>query len=413
MSERKIIEKNIRRYFKEHKNGRVAVLPFRNLSGMVSDVLKEEFDIQEQFIVDNNAYDMEHIYPMDRMPEGYESCTFLMAAYGNTKKALHEQLLKYVPEDRIVDLLFDEEQEQVFASDSKVHIDFLCPGFVKCGTTSLHYALAQNPRIFLPQVKETYFLSSSINAATHEAFKKHYREEDTAGKIVGDIDPSYKSRAEDVYRYCGSEVKIVFCVRNPVNALYSHYKMGMRNEIFMTDSKMANAKVLEGGGKNISPEMFDIWAQKYRFRNRYTDYIKMFLQYYPEEQIKIIVSEELYADVQGQMDDLQDFLGIPAEDKLVYREFPRENIGSKVAKDQTGLDININMGLLRRRLVQRCDLASLDLLRDIREKVEEFTLVDYNEPMLESTRRELQDYYMDSIHEMEGMLGRSLQGKWY
>lgn len=139
----------------------------------------------------------------------------------------------------------------------------------------------------------------------------------------------------------------------------------------------------------------------------------MFLQYYPEEQIKIIVSEELYADVQGQMDDLQDFLGIPAEDKLVYREFPRENIGSKVAKDQTGLDININMGLLRHRLVQQGDFRSLDLLRDIREKVEEFTLVDYNEPMLESTRRELQDYYMDSIHEMEGMLGRSLQGKWY
>ena len=80
MSERKIIEKNIRRYFKEHKNGRVAVLPFRNLSGMVSDVLKEEFDIQEQFIVDNNAYDMEHIYPIDSMPEGYESCTFIIAA---------------------------------------------------------------------------------------------------------------------------------------------------------------------------------------------------------------------------------------------------------------------------------------------------------------------------------------------
>lgn len=411
MNEKEIIEKNIRRHFKSNSSNQVAVLPFRNLSGMVSDILKEEFDIQVRFIVDNNVYDMEQIYPMDRMPEGYGECTFLLAAFGETKRILKEKLLEYVPEDRIIDVLFDEERENVFQSDSKVHMDFLCPGFAKCGTTSLHYALARNPKIFLPYVKETYFLRFAINEKTHSVFKKHYNEE-TAGRIVGGIEPSYRNNAEDVYRYFGGGLKIIFCVRNPVDALYSYFKMEMRDEIFMLESDALKSEMMEGYAR-VSPELFDKWAMKYRYRALYSDYIKTFLKYYPMEQIKIITTEELYADTYRHMDDLQNFLGIPEEDKLEYREFPLENLGSKVAKDRKGLEINISIGQLRRRLRQQGDVQSLNMLLDIREKVEAFTMTDYNEPMWESTRRSLSDYYRESIHELEEISGRSLQGIWY
>lgn len=412
MNEKRIIANNIHAYFKENENRNIVILPLRNLSGLVSDILNDEYHIQEQFIIDNNGYDMKHIYPIDQMPEGYKECTFMLAATGSVKKVLREKLLEYVSEDRIVDLLFDEECEQVFQSDSKVHIDFICPGFHKCGTTSLHYALAQNPRIFLPRVKETYFFGSAIDVMAHEAFKNHYRPEDTMGKFVGDIEPGYKNAAEDIYRYCGPDLKLIFCVRNPVDFLYSYFKMEMRDELFMLEpssSRVENNR----WGEQLSPEMFDRWAIKHRFRGRYPDCIKLFLEYYPLEQVKIIVSEELYADVYSHMDDLQSFIGIPKEEKLEYYEFPHENMGSKVAKDQVALDINKSIQQLRHSLVQKGDFHSLDLLDNIQRKVEKITLTDFNEPMLESTRRSLLDYYMDSIHELEDMLGRSLQGVWY
>ncbi len=412
MNERQIITNNIYKYFETNKNKKIVILPYRNLSGVVSDILNDEYGIREQFIVDNYACDMEHIYPMNRMPDGYEECTFMLAAFGGTKKVLHEMLLEYVSEDRIVDLLFDENREKVFQSDSKVHMDFLCPGFTKCGTTSMHYALAQNPKIFLPKVKETYFLNYAVDEKAHEAFKNHYKPEETAGRIVGDIEPGYKNMAEDVHRYCGSDLKLIFCVRNPVDVLYSYYKMEMRNALFMLEASTSGTESNEWDG-NVSPELFDKWAVKYSFRGRYSDYINSYLKYYPMEQIKIIVGEELYADTKNAMDDLQSFLGIPEKDKLEYREFPRENIGSKVAKDQIGLEINKNIQQLRYKLIQKGDFQSLDLLYSIRDKIEELTLVDYNEPMLESTRQNLLDYYMDSIHDLEGMLGRSLQGVWY
>ncbi|MCM1266515.1 MAG: sulfotransferase domain-containing protein [Bacteroidales bacterium] len=413
MNEKVIIRKNLQKYFMKNDNKKIVILPLRNLSGMVKDILSEEYGIQEQFLIDNYSYDMRHIYPMNKMPEGYEDCTFMLVAFGTTRKTLMNQLLSYVSEDKIVDLLFEEERERVFASSSKVHIDFICAGFGKSGTTSLQYALEQNPKIFLPRVKETYFLRYAINETTHAAFKDHFKAEDVKGKLVGDIDPGYRSSAEEIYRYCGDDLKLIFCVRNPVNALYSRFKMAMRGQqIFMLESRPPKSEMM-GDFDHVCPELFEQWSMKFRFRKRYADYIKTFLEYYPTDQIKIIVNEELYADVHTHMNDLQSFLGISDKDRLDYQEFPRENIGNKVSKDPSGLEINISIDQLRHKLAQKNDTQSLELLKEIRTQVEEFTLIDYNEPMLESTRQNLLDYYMDSIHDLEGMIGRSLQGVWY
>lgn len=411
MSEKELIKRNIRNYFNKGTNRKIVILPLRDLSGIVKDVLKEEYNLREQFLVDNNAFDMEHIFPMNRMPEGFKECVFFLAVFGSTKKVLRDNLLQYVSEDQIIDLLYDEERERVFQSDSKVHIDFACPGFAKCGTTSLHYALSQNPNIFLPDVKETWFLRYAINEAEHENFKKHYGR---AGEkaIKGMIEPSYRSQAEEVYRYCGKDLKLIFCVKNPVEVLYSYFKMTMRCDLGTFGSESIELKMMEEF-ECVCPEMFDKWAEQYRYRERYAHYIKAFLEFYPIEQIKIVVSEELYADVYNQMNALQDFLGIMQEDKIAYRNFPRENVGNQVVKNKNGLEINHDLFQLHLNLTRKGDFQSIDLLENLRRKVEEITMIDYNKPMLASTRQWLMDYYMDDIHELERMLGRGLNGIWY
>lgn len=412
MNEKEIVRKNIRQYFERHDNKKIVVMPLRNLSGMVTDILHEEYKIQEQFLVDNYTFDMTHIYPIDNMPQGYEECAFFIAAYGKTREILKEQLGKYISDEQIVDVLHDEEEERIFASDSKVHFDFLCPGFAKCGTTSLHYALAQNPNIFLPQVKETQFLSYSVNEISHEAFRNHYGAEATAGKLVGGVEPSYIHHVEDVYRYFGKDLKLIFVVRNPVNTLYSNFKMAFRNEMVTLESDPMELNMM-GEYDHVCPEMFDGYAKENRYKRLYSNYIREYLKYYPMEQIKIIVCEELLKDTNAQMNELQAFLGIREENRMKYQDFPKEHVGNKVAKDPLSLAINIRMKQLNHRLVHEGDFKSLQLLKDIRKKVEEITLVDYSEPMLESTRRELLDFFMDSIHELEELLGRSLQGLWY
>lgn len=412
MSEKELIAKNIHNYFKENGNKKIVILPFWDFANTAREILKEEYGIQEQFLVDSYAYDMEHVYPADHMPEGYEECTFFLTAFGSVKKTLRNQLLKYVSADRIIDLLYDEERELVFQSDSKVHLDFLCTGFAKCGTTSLHYALTRNPKVFLPKVKETLFLRYAVNEATHAAFKNHYGAEECGGKIAGGVEPSYKSCAEEVYRYFGDGLKIIFCVKNPADMLYSYFKMAMRNDVSMFGPESAESVLLEEFG-SVSPEMFDKWAIRYREKGRYVDYIKEYLEYYPIEQIKIIVSEELYTDVYRTMDELQSFLGLSEEDKAAYKEFPQQNVGSRVVKDKQSLEINRALFQLRLALTQAGDFQALDLFADVSKKIEALTMTDYQEPMSETTRQSLMDYYMDDIRKLEEIMGRSLKDVWY
>lgn len=412
MNENEIIRKNLKKFFDEENNRKrkIAILPLRQLSGVVRNILDSEYGISEQFVVDNYAYDMKNIYPIDLMPREYKECVFLLAASGKTKNVLRRELLAYVSEDQIIDVLFDEERERVFQSESKVHINFVCPGFAKCGTTSLHYALMQNPKIFLPKVKETFFLRYAINETTHKEFKKYFKEAENKNLIKGMIEPSYRCHAEDVYRYCGSDLKLIFCVKNPVDALYSYFKASMRDALEGADSNIE--KSLDDFGQ-VCPEMFDKWAIEYRHRTEYANDIKSFLETYPMEQIKIIIGEELYADTYNQMDGLQDFLGIPEKDKHEYRSFPRENVGSRVIKDKIGLNINRQLNELSVCLTSKGDSQSLGLLSDIRNKVSQITMIDYTKPMLVSTRRNLLDYYMNSIKELEKIIGKSLHGVWY
>lgn len=95
----------------------------------------------------------------------------MVAAFGDIKQKLMGGVRRHVPKAQVVDLLFDEEREAVLRSDATGHLDFFCPAFPKCGTTSQHVALSRNPRIFLSVVEETAFLRYEVNESTHLA---HY-----------------------------------------------------------------------------------------------------------------------------------------------------------------------------------------------------------------------------------------------
>lgn len=414
MRERDLIKKNLQGYFEKNENKKIVILPLRNRSDMVKEILQDEYGIKEQFIVDNFAYDMKHIYPIDRMPDSYKDCVFLMAAVGGVKKELERSLEKYVPQEQIVDLLYSKEREEVFQSESKVHLDFLCAGFSKCGTSSLQSALEKNRRVYLPKVKETFFLHFAVNKASHETFKNWYGLEKTKGKIIGGIEPTYHSVSEEVFRYFGEDrdFRIIFCVRNPADALYSEFKMIMRGIVNMEGRYDKEVELMKEFG-HVCPEMFDKWNTDYRYRYEYAKYIKDFLIYYPIEQIKIVTFEELCSNPYEQMNDLQDFLNLSKEEQLDYYQFPRENVGDKVVKDVKALKMNMELCQLRMLLQEKCDSQTIGMLQNIYNQVQEITLMDYKKPMLLSTWQNIMEYYSEGIHELENLMGRSLSGVWY
>lgn len=295
-------------------------------------------------------------------------------------------------------------------SKEHVRMDFLCVGFVKCGTSSLHTALKKHKGVILPKKKETLYLHwrNRFDDAP-ERFHSIYFGDIPEGKVVGNIEPSYHAKVNGVYECYGSETKIIFMVRNPMNATYSYFKMLLRKS---TDFRHVNYYLKYF---HFDVRMFDQYIKDYILSGKetrfcYIDWIKEYLKYYKKENIKIIVFEELIKDPENTMNEIQDFIGV---EKKKYEGLPHTNEGKSVSKNY--VSALINSGIYWSDIVLR-PVKSQKMKKSHekrKKKILEHTLIESQEKMLDSSRETLQEYYRKSIHELEEFCGKSFEGLWY
>lgn len=404
MNEKEIIRKVIKKNLEDGKTNFI-IMPMGRWGRETKEILNKEFGIQEQFCIDNCSYDMKEIYSVKNMPAPKQNSVFLNVVWDqHTEFFLRQEVCEKYPRAKIVDTFRYDEIERIFGETNKVHLDFLGVGFPKCGTTSLDGALRENKKIYLPPMKEIQFMWH-INQDTHRIYKEYYQEKMIKDKIVGAIEPTYRIMPEYIFRYYGKDLKIIFFVRNPAHALYSFYKMAM---CLFGGSNIQHIKKYE----NITPQTFDIWAKENKEAYRYSEYISNFLQYYPKEQIKIVISEELFGQTETQMEQIQEFIGLRCEDRVQYKEFPHSNKRNVVSKDSS-------MGLINKELVyfarelRKNNSAFLNSFYELKTRIEKVTMKEYKEEMLSSTYDYLMKYYKESISELEKISGRSLRGIWY
>lgn len=291
-----------------------------------------------------------------------------------------------------------------------VRMDFLCVGFVKCGTSSLHTALKKHKGVILPKKKETLYLHwrNRFDDAP-ERFNSIYFGDIPQGKVIGNVEPSYHAKMNGVYECYGSETKIIFMVRNPMSATYSYFKMLLRKS---TDFRHVNYYLKYF---HFDVRMFDRYIKDYILSGKetrfcYIDWIKEYLKYYKRENIKIIVFEELIQDTENIMNEIQDFIGV---EKKKYESLPHSNEGKSVSKNY--LSALINSGIYWSDIVLR-PVKSQKIQKsheNRKKKILEHTLIESEEKMLDSSRETLREYYEKSIHELEEFCGKSFKGLWY
>lgn len=211
--------------------------------------------------------------------------------------------------------------------------DFMLAGFAKCGTTSLHKVLYGIRDIYLSENKESQFfdwcthVDDPLNVLAEKYFN-HIRN----GQIVGMIEPSFARKAKEVYDYFGDKIKIIFSVRNPVNATFSRFKMFCRIGMAEFDELY-----LKGKG-NYYDEMFDDYLERTEddtvVISKYVDYINKFLQYYPKNQIKVIIFEELVQNPQKIINEVLKFIG--SEERCCIETLPKVNEGDYILANYEG-----------------------------------------------------------------------------
>lgn len=198
---------------------------------------------------------------------------------------------------------------------TSVKIDFLVPGFSKCGTTTLCALLDRHPGIFIPKIKEPWYFSANDFESQHRHYEEHFASS-TQGQLKGEGSVSYSGAeyediaAERIYAN-NPNCKFIFIARNPKMRIESSYREMHHSGV----NYGFNAPFSLGECMRAFPQMVNdslYWRRISRYRDRFGD-----------DSILVIFLEDFQKSPGSVLNDCFDHLGLdplqylaPIEEKL-------------------------------------------------------------------------------------------------
>ena len=240
-------------------------------------------------------------------------------------------------------------------------IDFIIAGWPKTGSTSLHNYLIQHPNLEGPWTKELHFFSYGYNKGidyyhSNFRFKKNREILHFESSINYILHPSSMKR---INQY-NPEMKIIICLRNPIDLVYSYYTQMKKAEEIQSfedvikdndDRKKLHLARLEN---NIYNYVIQPILIPYLYFAEYSTHLKKAFSEIPQERFFFVDSNALKNNTQKTVDGIFEFLGLE-----------KKEINLKV--------LNSN---------------------------------EYKEKMLSETRQKLKEYFAPFNEELEIMLSR-------
>lgn len=190
------------------------------------------------------------------------------------------------------------------SNHQKFQIDFVGIGASKCGTTWLGHILEEHPQICLSEPKEVNYFNDIKTFRTR--FKKRgfenglswYRKFFThcQQKIKGEItnyygiDPVAAIRIKEH----NPDIKILFCLRHPVDRIWSHYQFAKHFE--RKENRPAVTAIRE--------------ENQYIRMSLYAQTLSLYLKHFHQEQIKLIWFEDIAQRPEALLVEIFTFLGV-------------------------------------------------------------------------------------------------------
>ena len=275
-------------------------------------------------------------------------------------------------------------------------------GAPRCGTSSLHAWLQAIPGIYMSRIKEPNYFSRQV-IADDNPLVKPIRDEKLYlqlfsgsgdAKIVGEASPNYLEdpEAPALINQTVPDAKVIVSLRDPVERLHSLYLMMCNNRptmgSFMTEIERGLSGQHNPSLAVVAPRTGLYARQVERYRSVFGD-----------SRFKVLIFEDLMADIPGTLREVLDFLGIDHE-VGAFAEPPQRQYG-----EARGPLVRYLFG---NRVISRAAeaLIPFKLRKQIRNA---FLVKQVPKPAMEPEAREfLVRYYCDDVARLENLLGRPL-----
>ncbi len=279
---------------------------------------------------------------------------------------------------------------------------FIIAGATRCGTTSLHSALAKHSGIFVPPEKEIKFFYEDAHYGQGLEHYQRYFTQAKAGQVIGEVCPLYFEKdltlnqsgiqyrenydsATRIKKYLPN-VQLFFSLRDPISRAHSMFwKNKWQGRETAESFEQAIEEELNG---QRQPEQN---ALCYLWRNHYQIHLQRWLDLFDAAQIHCVVFEEWTQNPQIFIDRFRRVMGV---EPWSAETFEKQNQGRSLKQNPlSGLIENLPLAKeskWRRRLLNR--LAT-----------------DQGYPALaHQTRHQLKAVFAQDQHFLEERLGRSI-----
>ena len=200
--------------------------------------------------------------------------------------------------------------------------DFFIVGHHKCGTTALYEMLRRHPQVFMPDLKEPWFLASDLRVALPASNPLPRTLDDylalfaaaLPGQRVGEATPSYLV-SHDAARNIAElrpDARIIAILREPVSFLRSLHLQSVRNHA-ETETDLGKALALEGPrreGREIPPKTLRPQELYYSEHVRYVEQLRRYHAEFSPEQVLVLIYEDFRLDNEATLRRVLRFLDL-------------------------------------------------------------------------------------------------------
>lgn len=270
--------------------------------------------------------------------------------------------------------------------------DFIGIGAQRAGTTRLYELLKQHPEICMPRHrKEVHYFDRYYHKG-----ERWYRSlfDHCKGRCTGEITPAYiygEGCAERIYALL-PDVKLIAVLRSPIDRAYSQFKFTIRE------------KGYSGSFTDFLEEHEDAIE-----RGLYFKQISRYLDYFPRENMKILLFEDMVANPEKEMSEVFAFLGVDTSftpidmvKRVNPSQIPRLHglyvLGKRVTTKLHDHDLIWMIEGLKKVGMKRLFFA-----RPRRSHFPELAVDAYNH---------LRQFYEEDVIELSSLLNRNLKELW-
>lgn len=266
--------------------------------------------------------------------------------------------------------------------------NFLFIGADKSGSTWLYEILRAHPECYVPTIKDIYYFDRQYDRGLNW-YLSFFKHAETTHKAVGELSHDYlfSGTAADRIANDFPNIKLMACLRNPVDRTFSNYLFLIRSGITRKPFEEA---------LDIFPELIN--------NSLYFKYINYYNKIFDSEQLKILFFHHLDKDPISFAKDVFDFLGLSFIENINYEEkvIPSSRPRSFILSSIIGKGADIARRMRMETLVGRMKTSSLRQLlyipHDPAKKPE----------MSHDTRINLNAIFEDDIRMLQDLLQEDL-----